>query len=140
LCIVLDQWTHYNYRKYIYIKLHDIYIYKLSVHVHIISTNIRWYCRSNYVNLDIAYSSRTPVPTPPILHNTCQISYPLHLVPPHCIQPTEVEYSCLLSFFNFSTWRWPMKRTETCSCYLCNKFYTYLYHHIVVSDSTYTPL
>jgi len=23
---------------------------------------------------------------------------------------------------------------ETCSCSLCNKFYTYLYHHIVVLD------
>ena len=23
-----------------------------------------------------------------ILHNTCEISYPLHLLPPHCIQPT----------------------------------------------------
>ena len=27
-----------------------------------------------------------------------------------------------------------MKRAETCSCSLCNKFYTYLYHHIVVLD------
>jgi len=25
-----------------------------------------------------------------------------------------------------------MKSAETCSCSLCNKFYTYLYHHIVV--------
>ena len=27
-----------------------------------------------------------------------------------------------------------MKRAETYSCSLCNKFYTYLYHHIVVLD------
>jgi len=27
-----------------------------------------------------------------------------------------------------------MKRAETCGCSLCNKFYTCLYHHIVVSD------
>jgi len=27
-----------------------------------------------------------------------------------------------------------MKSTETCSCSLYNKFYTYLYHHIVVLD------
>ena len=45
---------------------------------------------------------------------------------------TQVEYSCLLSFFHLSTWRWPMKRAKTCSCSLCNKFYTYLCHHIVV--------
>jgi hypothetical protein len=25
-----------------------------------------------------------------------------------------------------------MKSAETCSCYLCNKLYTYLYHHIVM--------
>ena len=28
--------------------------------------------------------------------------------------------------------------TETCSCSLCNKFYKYLYCHIVVLDNTYT--
>jgi len=39
------------------------------------------------------------VPTPPILHNTCEISYQFHLLPPRCIQPTQVEYSCLQSFF-----------------------------------------
>ena len=33
-----------------------------------------------------------------------------------------------------------MKSAETCSCSLCNKFYTYLYHHIVVLDSTYTAI
>jgi len=27
-----------------------------------------------------------------------------------------------------------MKRAETCSCSLCNKLYTYLYHRIVVLD------
>jgi len=27
-----------------------------------------------------------------------------------------------------------MKSAETCSCSLCNKFYTYLYHHIVLLD------
>ena len=27
-----------------------------------------------------------------------------------------------------------MKRAETCSCTLCNKLYTYLYHHTVVLD------
>jgi len=36
----------------------------------------------------IAYNSRTHVPTPPILHNACEVSYTLHLLPPHCIQPT----------------------------------------------------
>ena len=36
--------------------------------------------------------------------------------------------SCLLSFFHFSTWRWPVSSAETCSCSLFNKFYTYLYH------------
>jgi len=118
------------------------YIYKLSVHVHIISTNIRWYHRFNYINLDIAYNSRTHVPTPPILHNTCKISYPLHLLPPHCIQHTQVEYSWLVSFFHLSTWRWPMKSAETCSCSLCNKLYTYLHHHVFVLDKyvLYPPI
>jgi len=27
-----------------------------------------------------------------------------------------------------------MKRAETCSFSLCNKFYTHLYHHVVVLD------
>jgi len=27
-----------------------------------------------------------------------------------------------------------MKSAETCSCSLCNKLYTYLYHYIVVLD------
>jgi len=27
-----------------------------------------------------------------------------------------------------------MSSFETCSCSLCNKFYTYIYHHIVVLD------
>jgi len=27
-----------------------------------------------------------------------------------------------------------MERAETCSCSLCNKLYTYLYHHIFVLD------
>ena len=83
----------------------------------------------------LSKNSRTHVPTPPILHNKCEISYPLHLLPPHCIQHTQVEYNCLLRFFfHLSTWRWPMKSAETCSCSLCNKCYTYLYHHIVVLD------
>ena len=43
-------------------------------------------------------TTRTHVPTPPILHNTCEFSYPLNLLPPHCTQYTQVEYSCLLSF------------------------------------------
>ena len=38
-----------------------------------------------------------------------------------CIQPTYVEYNCLLIFFHLSTWRWAMKRAETCSCSWCNK-------------------
>ena len=42
--------------------------------------------------------SRTHVPTPPFLHNTCEISYPLHPWPPPCIQPTQVECSCLPMF------------------------------------------
>jgi len=36
--------------------------------------------------------------------------------------------------YMFRPWRWPMKRVETCSCSLCNKLYTYLYHHIFVLD------
>ena len=28
--------------------------------------------------------------------------YPPHLLPPHSIQPANVEYSCLLSFFNLN--------------------------------------
>jgi len=28
----------------------------------------------------------------------------------------------------------PFSLAETCSCSLCNKLYTYLYHHIVVLD------
>ena len=27
-----------------------------------------------------------------------------------------------------------MSSVETCSCSLCNKLYTYIYHHIVVLD------
>jgi hypothetical protein len=42
------------------------------------------------------------------LHNTCEISYPLHLLPPQCIQPKKLEYSCLLSF-HLSAWRWQLK-------------------------------
>ena len=38
------------------------------------------------------------------------------------------------SFLHLSTWRWPMPSAETCSCSLCNKFYTYLCYHIVVLD------
>ena len=53
--------------------------------------------------------------------------YPLHLVPPHCIQYTQVEYSYLLSFFNYWTWRWPMKSAETYSWSLCNNIYIYIY-------------
>jgi len=36
----------------------------------------------------------------------------------------------------------PLVQCEECSCSLCSKFYTYLYHHIVVLDSTYmyTPI
>jgi len=30
-----------------------------------------------------------------------------------------------------------MKSAETCSCSLCNKLYTYLYHHTVVLDKYY---
>jgi len=33
-----------------------------------------------------------------------------------------------------------VKSAETCSCSLCNKFYTYLYHHIAVLDSIYTAI
>jgi len=99
-----------------------IYIYKLSIHVHIIYTNIRWYRRSDYINLDIAHNNRTPVPTPPILHNTCQISCPLHLLP----TPVYTAHTSRVSFFHFSTWRWPLSSAETCSCSLCNKLYMYL--------------
>ena len=33
-----------------------------------------------------------------------------------------------------------MSSAVTCSCSLRNKFYTYRYHHIGVSDSTYTAV
>ena len=37
-----------------------------------------------------------------------------------------------------------MKSAETCSRYLCNKYYTYKYsiyiHQVVVLDSRYTPI
>ena len=45
---------------------------------------------------------------------------------------TQVEYSCLLSFFLFINLKMANESAETCSCSLCNKLYTYLYHHIVV--------
>ena len=64
----------------------------------------------------------------------CEISYPLHPLPPACIQPTQVEYSCLLSFFIYQPEDVQCKRPKQCSCSLCNKLYTYLYHHIVVLD------
>ena len=47
----------------------------------------------------------------------------------------------LTKFFHFSTRRWPLSRAEICSCSLCSKFYTYLYHQIkLCQTNTYTPL
>jgi len=90
-CVGWVVWVHGGsaifYSRLIYL---DIYIY-------ITSTNIRWYHRSNCIKLEQHTVAELHVPTPPILHNTCEISYPLHLLPPHCIQPTQVECSCLLS-------------------------------------------
>jgi len=59
-------------------------------------------------------------------YTTCEISFPLHILTTHCIQPTQVKCSCLLSFLQLSTWRWPIKRPETCSWSLCNKLYIFL--------------
>jgi len=37
--------------------------------------------------------------------------------------------------FSFSTWRWPLSTTETCTCSLCSKFlYIYLPSNKVVLD------
>ena len=73
------------------------------------------------------------VPTPPFLHNTCEISYPLHPWPPHCTQPTQVECSCLPMFLIYQPedgqWKGPK---YVVVLYVIN--YTYLYHHIVVLD------
>ena len=46
----------------------------------------------------------------------------------------------LTRFLHFSTRRWRMESADTCSCSLCNKFYTYLYHHTVLSDSTHSSV
>ena len=64
----------------------------------------------------------------------CEISFPLDLLPPHCIQPTQVKCSCLLSFFfNYQPedgqWKGPKHVVDL---YVIN--YTYLYRHIVVLD------
>ena len=37
-------------------------------------------------------------------------------------------------FFSFINLKMANENAETCSCSLCNKFYTYLYHHIAVLD------
>jgi len=66
-------------------------------------------------------------------YTTCEISFPLHILLPHCIQPTQVKCSCLLSFFNYQPedgkWKGPKHVVDL---YVIN--YTYLYHHIVVLD------
>jgi len=66
-------------------------------------------------------------------HNTCVISYPLHPWPPHCVQPTQVECSCLPMFLSYQPedgqWKGPK---HVFFLYVIN--YTYLYHHIVVLD------
>jgi len=84
------------------------------------------------MNIRIKYS-RTHVRTPPFLHNICEISYPLHPWPPHCIQPTQVECSCLPMFLIYQPedgqWKGPK---HVVVLYVIN--YTYLYHHIVVLD------
>jgi len=36
--------------------------------------------------------------------------------------------------FTLAIFRLRNESAETCSCSLCNKFYTYLYHHIAVLD------
>ena len=46
-----------------------------------------------------------------------------YILPSHCIQPTQFKCSCLLTFFQLSTWKWAMKRAETCSWSSCNKLY-----------------
>jgi len=39
------------------------------------------------------------------------------------------QYNYLLSI-SCTTWRWPLSSAEICSCILCIKFNTYLYHQI----------
>ena len=79
------------------------------------------------------------------LHSTCVgciqwggqgwsgYEYPLHPWPPHCIQPTQVECSCLPMFLIYQPedgqWKGPKHVVV-----LCVISYTYLYHHIVVLD------
>jgi len=66
-------------------------------------------------------------------YTTCEISFPLHPWPPHCIKPTHVKCSCLLSFFNYQPedgqWKVPKHVVDL---YVIN--YAHLYHHIVVLD------
>ena len=67
------------------------------------------------------------------VHNTCEISYLLHPWPPHCIQPTQVECSCLPMFLIYQPedgqWKGPK---HVVGLYVIN--YTYIYHHTVVLD------
>ena len=80
------------------------------------------------------------VPTPPILHDTCKISYPPHLLPPHSIQPTYVEYSCLLSF-SISTWRWPFKGPKhVVDLYVVNSIYISTTNKVVLDKDIHLIL
>ena len=45
-------------------------------------------CMLFYINLDIAYNSRTPMYPHRPSYTTHDISYPLHHLTPHCTQPT----------------------------------------------------
>ena len=65
-------------------------------------------------------------------YTTCQISFPLHILPPLCIQPTQVKCNCLLSFWIIILKMASEKGPKHVVLYVIN--YTYLYHHIVVLD------
>jgi len=67
------------------------------------------------------------VGTPPILHNICEISYPLQLLPPHCIK---VKCSYLLNF-SFINLKMANEKGRNMQ-FLCNKLYIPLPPHSCV--------
>jgi len=104
----------------------------LLSHIHFIHARVYHWIESRCMWVGIKYS-RTQVSTPPFLHNTCEISYPLHPWPPYFIQPTQIECSCLPMFLIYQPEDGQWKRSKhVVVLYVIN--YTYLYHHIVVLD------
>ena len=93
-------------------------------------------CTCNHKILSwINLQQKVPEPTPPTLHNTCEISYKPHLLPSHYIQRTQIECNCLWSL-SLSTWRWPwIVPKHVVVFYVINN--TYLFHQIVVLDIRY---